>query len=285
MAMDLRGKRAVFQVALLVSFSALAVEEAPLRFGDPETMIDAGTPTAVPSTAEPERTEKPAPAVDLAGKIRAILATVPSGSDYPEQLSEIVDLGTPAVPPLVSLFQDASASWQARWIVGIALGRLGTKTAREALEKGMTDSLFLIRMAAIQALTSRGDSSVAALLRPALSDRAMVVRCKAVDSLEALKDGDSIPDLVKELGAPRNFYRGRSLWIRGRIVDALGSIGDKKAVSALLAVLRESELEIRLRACGALTKLSPDAALAGPDAQSEKCVEHWSKWGEAHPLH
>jgi hypothetical protein len=285
MGMDLRGKRAVFQVALLLSFSALAAEEAPLRFGDPETMIDVGTPTAVPRAAEPERAEKPAPEADLAGKIRAIIATVPSGSDYPDQLSEIVDLGAPAVPPLVSLFEDASASWQARWIAGIALGRLGTKAAREALVKGLADSLFLIRMASIQALTSLGHSGVAALLRPALADRAMVVRCKAVDSLEQLRDGDSIPDLVKELGASRNFYRGRSLWIRGRIVDALGGIGDKKAVPALLAILREGELELRLRACGALTKISPDAALTGPDAQSEKCVEHWSKWGETHPLH
>lgn len=254
-------------------------ESDPLRFGDPET--SAGEEPSLSPSPQPTEFATVEPITDPGEKIREIIASVPPGNEYPQQLEEIVEFGVVGVPTLTLIFEDASAPWQSRWIAGMALGRLGTSPAREALEKGLKDPLFLVRMAAIEALTRAGGPSIAPALRNALSDRAMVVRSKAVDSLERFKDREAVPELVKELASPRNFHRGRSFWIRERIVDALGNIGGEKTIPALLSVLRENEMNLRLRACLALAKVSPDAGPATTLSSDEKCVEQWWQWGLA----
>jgi hypothetical protein len=284
MRRDLKGKGVLFQVGLLSLFStavlAGSTEDSPsLRFGDPETMMEEKSPPLpAPERKKPVTTETVA---DPAERIRKIIASVPPGSDYPVQLDELVEIGGRGVSTLVGIFEDAAAPWQSRWIAGMALGRLGTLGARQALKKGLTDSLFLVRMASIQALSRMGDASVAPALRKALLDPALVVRSAAVESLERMRDRDSVPDLIKELTSPRNYHRGRSLWIREQIVNALGTLGDQGAIPSLLAVLRENEASLRLSACSALAKISPGAAPAAGRPTDEKCVEKWRQWGIA----
>ena len=284
MRRDLKAKSLLFQVALLglLSPGAWGEESPSLRFGDAETMMEEKAPppsVGKESTLKQRKPEFIEPSSDLTERIHKIIASVPPGNDYPAQLEEIVDLGAKGTPVLVGIFQDASSPWQSRWIAGMALGRLGTAAAREALDRGLSDSLFLVRMASIQALSRTGDPAVAPSLRKALLDSALVVRSAAVESLARIKDRDGVSDLIKELSASRNFHRGRSLWIREQIVNALGTIGEKKAIPTLLAVLRENEMNLRMSACSALAKISPDAAPAIAKATDEKCVETWTRWG------
>lgn len=284
-------------------------DSKPLRFGDPETMMqeeEMEEEMESESTVEGEA-QRPAQKVveakektssvlhspvvvkkavepvmsDPAKSVRAIIASVPKGNDFPAELERIVSIGEVGIPTLVTIYEDASSPWQSRWIAGMALGRLGTLEARLTLEKGLEDSLFLVRMASIQALSRQKDLAVAPQLRKALLDRALVVRSTAVESLERLRDHDSIPDLIKELGASHNFHRGRSLWIREQIVRALGSLGNPKAISPLLGVLRESEMGLRLSACSALARISPEAMPATTKSTDEACVAKWVAWGSA----
>jgi HEAT repeat protein len=233
--------------------------------------------TAPPSA--PKRVETVPPSADTAERIRKIIASIPPANDYPAELDRIVEIGSQGVPVLIPIFEDASAPWQSRWIAGMALGRLSTAAACRALERGISDPLFLVRMASIQALSRSGDRSAGPLLRKALSDPALVVRSAAVESLERIRDRQAVPDLIRELSAPRNFHRGRSLWIREQIIGALGTIGEEGAIRPLLTVLRESEMGLRLCACSALARIDPAAPPASLPASDPSCVEGWTKWG------
>jgi HEAT repeat protein len=150
------------------------------------------------------------------------------------------------------------------------------------LEQGLVDPLFLIRLAAAQALGKTQDPKAAKALRLALSDRAMVVRSAVVDSLAELKDRDAIPLLRAELSAERSFYRGRGLWIREHIVDALAVIGGAEAVDAIVSLLKDEDPLILQRSCAALSKLAPEAPPAKEeDLSPGACAQQWLAWHES----
>lgn len=259
-------------------------EEAPLRFGDSDTVwaepepttTPAAAPSATPISASPQKVA-PTPSKNPRQIVRALIASVPPGDSYPEEFSRIVELGEAAIGPLEEVFSSPTESWQSRWIAGMALGRLGGERSRNALEKGLEDPLFLVRMAAITALGNLGEGSAASKIHKSLSDRAMVVRSQAAMTLGRLKDRSSIPFLVEELKAGRNFHRGRSLWVRGKILDALGEIGDPEAVPALIGVLKEQQGDLRGRTCEILSQLVPTAPPA-TEAPDEGCGKRWISW-------
>jgi HEAT repeat protein len=145
------------------------------------------------------------------------------------------------------------------------------------LVKGLEDPLFLVRLASIQALSETAHPEIASGLRIRISDKAMVVRTAAVDAVARFKDRESVPILIDELMEKRNFHRGQGLWIRNHIVDALGEIGDESAAPTLVKVLKEENLEIRERACGALGRLFP-AAPPAKEATLESCDAKWIAW-------
>ena len=131
---DRRGRG--FQGALLVSALiplALAAEpEVPLRFGDPESALleDAETTQAHPSDVldDSEVSEKVTETfADPADRVRAVLASIPKGSPFPEQLDQMASMGPAAVPALQSALSDSGGQWELRWASAMALGRITGK--------------------------------------------------------------------------------------------------------------------------------------------------------------
>ncbi|HLG20497.1 MAG TPA: HEAT repeat domain-containing protein [Bdellovibrionota bacterium] len=295
-------KRLIFQASLIGFVLATFVpkgfsqqeSEEPIRFGDPETFLpipeeSTPTPTPTPAPAKPGPKVTPQPTAtpvatpkSSAERVREIIASVPPGDEYPNQFSDLVAIGEEAVPPLAEIYVDASALWQSRWIAGMALGRLGGEEARLALEKGLKDPLFLVRLAAAQALGKMKDPQAAPRLREALSDKAMVVRSAVVDAMAELKDREAVSLLRAELVSPRSFYRGRSLWIREHILEALVSIGGEEAAETLLVVLKEEDPVLLERGCSALAQLVPEAPPAKElNLSPHDCAKQWIAWFES----
>ncbi|MFH1018078.1 MAG: HEAT repeat domain-containing protein [Pseudomonadota bacterium] len=256
------------------------VEDGPVRMGDPEVIWDA--PPKEEPLPKPGPVSSPAaPKVGPTGKsaeetVQALLASVHPGDAYPEQYRQMLDLGESAVPTLVQVLNDPSSVWQTRWFAAMALGRIGGASAKGSLEAAAEDPLFLIRLAAVQALGILREVSSAAVVRKALSDKAMVVRASAADTTGLLRDPEALPLLQKELFEPRNFYRGRSLWVRAHIVDALVKIGSEASVPALVRLLKDQDAGLRSKACDALERLvsKPPA----PADAASSCEKRWLSW-------
>lgn len=269
---------------LMDGFPLRGEPQEKLRFGDAESSMwekeeikkskmDVQKPIKLPKKPAFSSQESPGE------KVRSIIQSVLPGQEYPKEFRQILQIGPRAIPTLVEIFQDSAALWQSRWIAAMALGRLGGKKASDVLKVGLNDPLFLLRMASAQALGNMGDLSTVPEIRKLLSDRALVVRASVADTLGVLKDRDSVPALIKELSASRNFHRGKSVWIRQTIMKSLGAIGDERAVPALMAALQEKELTIRLEACEALSRITPQAEPAKLE-RKESCVTEWTNWGK-----
>ncbi len=258
----------------LSSEAELEEVEEPLSIPDPSPEAKPDEPVL----ARPLPSQKEEPSKDVEAKVREIIASVPPGNDYPNEFAAILEIGEQAVPTLSDIFLDMRMRWQSRWIAGMGLGRLGGEQSREALTSGLTDPLFLIRMAAVKAMGNMNDMTLAPLMRSTLSDKAMVVRSAAADALGQIQDPGAVPDLVAEFSHDRNFHRGRSLWVREHIIDALGDIGDNQALPTVISALQEKEEKIRKSACLAMYQLIPTEEPKTKTQSTENCVSQWLEW-------
>jgi hypothetical protein len=279
--------QAVLAIFLFTIAPVWAQEAGPDRYGDPEVIWEPTVKEETVAPPEPEMKTEIAPpepaatAMESSGlpvdeEVRAILASVRPGDPYPKQYAQMLALGEPAVPTLIRVFNDSTSVWQTRWFAAMALGRIGGSPAREALEVAVTDPLFLIRLAAVQSLGNLGDPISAPALRKALADKAMVVRASAADALGQIKDREAVPLMEKELFESRNFYRGRSLWARPHIVDALVEIGSESCVPTLVRLLKDTDPEMRSKSCDALARLVSDPPPPATGAVS--CETRWQTW-------
>ncbi len=262
--------------------------EGTIRFGDPETFVEedvtetSTTPAPVPFATPTHVAVVPPPTVPTSEQVRMVLEAIPAGTEFGKEVDLLVNLGGEAVPSLIAAFTDSSLLWERRWAAAMALGKIKGDPARLALESKLKDPLFLVRMASAKALGELGDPKSISVLHETLADPAMFVRASVIDALAAIKQKDSVPALLSELKASRNFYRGQSLWVREHVVDALAAIGDERAVDPLLALLKDEDSELRSHACQALAQLKPDAlpSMPPPADENEDCAARWRAWAK-----
>ena len=140
--------------------------------------------------------------------------------NYVAQRMGCVGLGsmkaTEAVDPLIRLMLNKEADSDPRMQAAYALGNIGDSRAIPAMAIEMKDSLQIMRWATVQALAYMGKDAVPLLIG-------------------ALKDED------------KN--------IRSRAAEALGKIGDPRAVAPLTAVLEDPEVGVCYHAGEALAKI------------------------------
>ncbi len=171
-----------------------------------------------------------------------------------------------------------------RWSAAVVLGQLGNKPATTRLRNALRNKVFLVRMAAIKGLEIVHDASVLDDLHSALRDRAMVVRAAAADALAVYAHRTSLPFLAKELMQERNFYRGKSLWVRKHIIHAIGNIGGAESLPSLIACLQEKEAVIVDVALNALNPTSHGQRNSHPDQTARRWIEWWQNNKHPSPL-
>ena len=192
-----------------------------------------------------------------------------------------------AVNPLIEALNDndEDVRFKAAW----ALGNIGDKRAVESLIGALNDERWSVRrFAAISLGKIRDERSLESLVRSLKEDNDWHVRRYAADALGNIGDERIIPSLVSSLSDEDEDVRrmaiialgkmkkaavkplieafGSEDWrIRARVAEALGSIGDKRAVdiliNALIGKTKDNNRFVRGRVAEALGKIGDERAI------------------------
>jgi len=142
----------------------------------------------------------------------------------------LVEMGQPAVPPLLRALEDSSAHLRAGAIS--ALGQLKDSRALIPVISCLrSDRAATVRWQAAIALGKMGDAAATTSLIAALRDPNARVRECAARALWALKDRRSVSSLIAAL-------HDSSPQVRWAAAGALGEINDHRAVLPLCALLK-----------------------------------------------
>ena len=194
-----------------------------------------------------------------------------------ESLGELQD--GRAFPVLSKLLADADE--EMRTTALIALGNLGDPRAFESLTSALKDEHYGTRQAAARALGSFGDRRAVDALIDALNDDNWLVRRLAAASLAELGDPCAVNPILsafpsgaapalRKLGfADKDVLLARlvdalgsgSIYADSDTLEALGELGDIRAVPHLIKVLTGNERSsIRMDAIAALAQLEAESA-------------------------
>lgn len=186
-------------------------------------------------------------------------------------------MATPAeTAAVVALVDSAQITEDQRWVLVRTLGKNPSDEARAALLELAHSTSALTRMAAVEAMADRNDRGLSATIAARLEDPAILVRAAACDALGRLGDPDTLPDLDRALADPTNHYRGQSLWVRRRMVEAMGLIGTDAAVAPLARALDDRDPEVVRAAIAGLERV---AGFSYAEGRSEaEQIEAWRRW-------
>ncbi len=179
-------------------------------------------------------------------------------------------------PWLEEIAADDGHNARERWVAVRVLGQTGHPDAKAPLLALCDDPMPAIRAAAAASLGDLGDKSVAPKLTELLKDAAIIVRAAAADGLGLLKDVNSVGPLTDALWDSDSFYRGQSVWARRHYVDALGEIGSKKALPALVRGLEDTDPNVVTSSLLALRKIVGYDFAEG--RSREEHIEAWRRW-------
>lgn len=132
-----------------------------------------------------------------------------------------------------------SQDWVVRMHAARAVGRLGNPRSVETLVLLLQDKVPAVRDEAVAALGSLGESAVEPLVK-VLEDQDWRVRLRATEALCVLKSSTAVEPLVGLL------QHDPDTAVRQEAARALGHIGDGAAVDALLGVVEEPRLQVRV---------------------------------------
>ncbi len=172
-----------------------------------------------------------------------------------------------SVLPLIDRLGDKD--WRVRHRVIVALGLLNDYRAIAPLVrlfKRENDSF--VKKLVIYALGEIADVRAVDFLASVISHKDDKIKERTVYALEAIGK-PSVETLIMALKK-----RGNSVRLRGLIIDALVSIGDRKAVVPLIGALKDQYPDIRRKAMIALGKLKDKRAF-GPLLNMLKDKDKW----------
>ena len=213
--------------------------------------------------------------------INPLIAALGDQASRTMAVSTLIKVGGPAVKPLAAALGDRNSDPEVRLAIVRALGDIRHRRAVEPLIAALDDPSEKVRESVIWCLGDFRDARAVGPLVAALEDRNERVRKAVAETLDKLAwrpdsgaagaaywAAKSRWDMCVKIGAPAvealitalETGDRKSVW---NSAQALGQIGDARAIEPLVAVLREPN--IRLVAEGALEKLAwkPDNGETG----------------------
>lgn len=166
----------------------------------------------------------------------------------------LVEIGSEAVEPLISLLADRDA--ELRWLAADIIGRIGDSRGIDPLISALKDEDRSVQGEAKHALRRFGNKAVEPLIN-VLSQKEKNTVFGATEVLRDISDVKAVDALIS-VAEDRDIY-----WLTREIaIEALGKIGDKSAVESLLAVLRDKKSGVVNAAIKALGNIG-DGRAAG----------------------
>lgn len=191
----------------------------------------------------------------------------------------LTELEKAAVPRLSAVLTNANAQYDQRWVSARALGKIGGKDSIKTLRGTLAkDKFSMMRLAAIQGLKDSNDAGSFDAFVTALNDDAMVVRSGAADALGALGDPRAVAPLIAALNREDNFYRGRSLWVRRHIVAALGAIESRSSVHTLIKKLDDADPTVKRESIASLERITKVTFRVPAASDDERVTRSAPKW-------
>ncbi len=185
--------------------------------------------------------------------------------------------GTASVHPLIAIARDKRNSDRNRYIATMAAAKLGGPAAAPFLAPLLRDRVWLIRSAALRALSALKNPKTAAAVLPLVKDPALVVRLEAVDAVRELKPAGGSRALIVALQSQENYRYGKSQWVPVKSLQALAELNDKSIVPELTPLLdhrKDPELQKQaLLTLETLTGHKPD-----PQLSLDQQIADWKKF-------
>jgi len=163
--------------------------------------------------------------------------------------------GTSIIQPLIQLLKE-DEHIDVRSEIAIILGTIGDTIVIQPLIDALQDSETNVQNSAVMALTNIGAPTVQPLIAE-LNSNNTSVRIGAIRVLGNLKHQDAIDPLTQLLEREEEQYETRCL-----AATSLGTIGDSKAIGALLNALKSEIPPLRRKAVEALVMIGEPSVAA-----------------------
>jgi len=191
----------------------------------------------------------------------------------------LVLLGNTDMALVSSVSVDNEAGTRQRWVAIRALGKIKGARAKEILSQLLNNPEPAIRTAAAGAMGDFGHKDFVEPLNLALSDAAVLVRAAAAKAVGQIGDERSVKPLSDQVHHRRNYFRGRSIWVRRHFVVALGDLGSKSAFPVLLRSIDDEDSTVAKAVIESLEKVAGFTFSEGRSADQEK--EAWRRYVSA----
>jgi hypothetical protein len=231
---------------------------------------DAALPSSKPS-AQPSAAARPESAISLEATKSAL------GLPLANRMQVLLTQGEAGYRNLVNIMFDASASMDHRWRAVTAAGRIGGEEATPELARALKSKDWYMRNAALVSMSGINRDKAIEWARLLLSDKALLVRASAVQTLAALGDRSSASILWEKLYAKENFRGKHSLFIRRRILETLAKIESPGREQKFIEALNDSDETLHSVAVGALERMTNKKLGAAKDTVRVK-RGHWQQW-------
>jgi HEAT repeat protein len=126
-----------------------------------------------------------------------------------------------AYPALSRIAETRSYEGTERYIAVMGMAKLGGSPAAPALTKYLKDPSWMVRNAALHALSALKNPKTSTSVLPLLKDPALVIRIAALEAADQLKPDGLADACLAALKDPNNYYRGKAQWIPQRALGVL----------------------------------------------------------------
>lgn len=140
------------------------------------------------------------------------------------------------------------------WYTILRMGKSHPKSSKSYLKSLLKDRRWYIRSAALKALSKHHRKETLLAAKVLMDDPALIVRAGAVEVVKELGGKELSSYLWKKLYSSENFRKGKSLWIRKKIVEALASFSQEKDIENFVRVLTDKDQRLYPSAISAIQK-------------------------------
>lgn len=245
-------------------------------FGASLLMAAPAAMAAVPSgdSARTHHTEK---AGAYPSRVSLSMTQSALGLPLENRIQAILQQGPSGYRNLVEIMFNAKMPHDTRWRAVTAAGRIGGEMSEPELTRALQSSDWFMRNAGLVAMTNVNRGEAIAWARRLMSDKALIVRVAAVDTLADLNDQRSLPLLWEKLYSKENYKGKQSLFIRRRIVETLAKLEQPGNEKRFIEILGDKDEALHAPAIAALEKMTKIRFGTEKEPMKAKRAQ-WQKW-------